>query len=110
MLSAEDRRRLLVTKPLPQYYAGQGKIYRGDKEIATVDYSVRVDSSALNDVRGQIAVLRGEWNLISDDLLVLHLGEGFRFEFVPIGQSGTPPRVTFRISAAGRGFVTDIAS
>lgn len=90
-------------------YSGVGKVYRGDKEIATVRYLLMIVLGNQKDVRGQITVIQGEWSFISDNLLTLHLENGDWFEFTPMSQSGTPPQVTYRIFAAGRGLISNAA-
>jgi hypothetical protein len=86
---------------------GTGKVYQGDEEIATVRYSLTIDESN-QKIQGQITMVQGEYDLNSDDTLILHLEDGRRqFDFVPTSSTGRPPVVTYKIlpAAGGRGLI-----
>jgi hypothetical protein len=86
---------------------GTGKVYRGDKEIAKVRYSLTIEVATQN-VQGQITMVQGEYELNSNDVLILHLEEGRgQFDFVPTTSMGRPPLLTYKIlpAAGGRGLI-----
>ena len=84
---------------------GVGKVYRGEKQIATVSYTLTIGLASQNDVQGQITVIDGEWDFDADNLLTLHLKDKRWFDFVPLDASGRPPSRMYQVRPAvgGRG-------
>jgi hypothetical protein len=97
------RRRAKTLKIL----TGTGKVYQGDREIATVRYTLTIEEPTQN-AQGQITVVQGEYDHNSNDILILHLEDGrWQFDFVPTSLMGRPPLLTYKILPApgGRGLI-----
>jgi hypothetical protein len=84
---------------------GVGKVYRGDKEIAVVRYTLEIGLAKQNDVWGQITVIDGEWDFTVGQLLTLRLKDGRWFDFAPFDPSGRQPALMYKVMPAvgGRG-------
>ena len=97
---------------------GLGDVYRDDKQIAKVRYTIKVKQEiiisrsnsgaqelpGLQDIRGTINVVSGESNLIDGTVLVLQLEDGRRWQF--FATSGNPISGGYVVvNVSGQGFL-----
>lgn len=86
-MPTEKRSRLLET------LAGTGLIYEGERQVASVRFSLTITREIgptggasgrplLRDIRGILTILAGERHLRSGSTLVLRLADGRQWEFV----------------------------
>lgn len=98
---------------------GIGTVYKDDKAIATVYYSLRVEQEIIlskslthteevtgqKRITGQITVDKGERDLIDGSVLTLQLADGRRWGF--IATSGNPISGTYQTQTASGGQLMD---
>jgi predicted RNA-binding protein len=65
----------------------RGKVYKDGEPIAEVVYALQVVQETVGgveqqDITGQVRVVEGKRNLISEGPLVLYLGGGHKWEFL----------------------------
>jgi len=84
----------------------RGKVYKGDECIAKVVYALQVvqgtaGSVEQQDITGQVRVVEGKRNLISEGALVLHLNGGRKWEFLASIDMGSGVYNVMGASGAG---------
>ena len=98
--------------------SGIGKVFRDDGYLSDVRYRLRVvqeiliaasfageeEIEGLREITGDIDVIKGEGNLISDEQLTLQLEDGRTWKFIT--KSGDPLSARYQVmNASGEGLV-----
>ncbi len=88
----------------------RGKVYKDDERIADVVYALQVVQGTVGgverqDITGQVRVVEGKRNLVSEGALVLQLSGGRKWEFLASIDRGSG---VYNIVGTSRaGLVTD---